>query len=194
MSAYLERVLCHHDDWIVFSTALLERAWLEFEGTHTKERSLLQMQALADQHTNRLTITQSTRKSVEELSPVQDQLKNIHSIVYPPRWHMLKDVADRYAELGIVTSAAELFSEIQYWDEAVICYRRAGKMKLAEWGPEHFCPQSDKGGVVVRYCVDAITPEHSSLDLENMSIVVEHRSERIRIGCWFLVISFPLYL
>ena len=127
MGAYLARVLHHHDDWMVYSTALLERAWLEFEGIHTKERSILQMQALADQHTNRLTITQSTRKSVEESSPVQERLKNLHSIVYPPRWQMLADIAERYASLGIVTTAAEIFTEIEYWDEVVECYKRAGK-------------------------------------------------------------------
>lgn len=132
MHAYLSRVLCHHDDWMVYSTALLERAWLEFEGNHTKERAILQMQALADQHTNRLTITQSTRKSVEESSPVQDRIRNLHSIAYPPRWHMLRDVAERYASLGIVTTAAEIFTEIEYWDEVVDCYRRAGKEKRAE--------------------------------------------------------------
>ena len=132
MGAYLARVLCHADDWMVYSTALLERAWVEFEGNHTKERSILQMQALADQHTNRLTITQSTRKSVEESSPVQDRLKHLHMIVYPPRWHMLRDVADRYAHLGIVTSAAELYTEIEYWDAVVECYRRAGKESKAE--------------------------------------------------------------
>jgi tetratricopeptide (TPR) repeat protein len=132
MGAYLARVLHHHDDWMVYSTALLERAWLEFEGSHTKERSILQMQALADQHTNRLTITQSTRKSIEESSPVQDRLKNLHIIVYPPRWHMLQDIAERYASLGIVTSAAEIFTEIEYWDEVVDCYRRAGKESKAE--------------------------------------------------------------
>ncbi|CAJ1965616.1 unnamed protein product [Cylindrotheca closterium] len=132
MSAYLARVLCHHDDWTLYSTALLERAWLEFEGNHSKERALLQLQALADQHTTRLTITQSTRKSVDESSPVQDRLRNVHSIVYPPRWHMLRDVAERYAELGILTSAAEIFAEIEHWDEVVDCYRRAGKEKLAE--------------------------------------------------------------
>lgn len=132
MSAYLARVLCHHDDWTVYSTALLERAWLEFEGNHSKERALLQLQALADQHTTRLTITQSTRESVDESSPVQDRLRNVHSIVYPPRWHMLRDVAERYAQLGIVTSAAEIFAEIEHWDEVVDCYRRAGKEKLAE--------------------------------------------------------------
>jgi tetratricopeptide (TPR) repeat protein len=127
MGAYLARVLRHHDDWIVYSTALLERSWLEFESTHTKERSILQMQALADQHTNRLTITQSTRKSIEESSPVQERLKNLHSIVYPPRWQMLGDIAERYALLGIVTTAAEIFTEIEYWDEVVECYKRAGK-------------------------------------------------------------------
>ena len=127
MGAYLARVLHHHDDWMVYSTALLERSWLEFEDIHTKERSILQMQALADQHTNRLTITQSTRKSVEESSPVQERLKNLHSIVYPPRWQMLGDIAERYASLGIVTTAAEIFTEIEYWDEVVECYKRAGK-------------------------------------------------------------------
>ena len=127
MSAYLARVLHHQDDWIIYSTALLERSWLEFEGIHTKERSILQMQALADQHTNRLTITQSTRKSVEESSPVQERLKNLHNIVYPPRWQMLADIAERYASLGIVTTAAEIFTEIEYWDEVVECYKRAGK-------------------------------------------------------------------
>jgi hypothetical protein len=132
MSAYLSRVLCHSDDWMVYSTGLLERAWLEFERNHTKERSILQMQALADQHTNQLTITQSTRKSIQESSPVQDRLLNLHSIVYPPRWHMLRDIAERYAALGIVTSAAELFAEIEYWDGVVACYRRAGKNSKAE--------------------------------------------------------------
>lgn len=132
MSAYLSRVLCHHNDWIVYSTALLERAWLEFEGSHTKERAILQMQALADQHTNRLTITQSTHRSIEDSSPVQDRLKNLHSIVYPPRWQMLRDVAERYAQIGVVTSAAEIFTEIESWDEVVDCYRRAGREKRAE--------------------------------------------------------------
>jgi tetratricopeptide (TPR) repeat protein len=132
MGAYLARVLHHHDDWMVYSTALLERAWLEFEGNHTKERAILQMQALADQHTNRLTMTQSTRKCIEESSPVQDRLQHLHSIVFPPRWHMLRDIAERYASLGMVTTAAELFTEIEYWDEVVDCYRRAGKGSKAE--------------------------------------------------------------
>ena len=132
MGAFLARVLHHHDDWMVYSTALLERSWLEFERTHARERAILQMQALVDQHTNRLTITQSTRKSVEESAPVQNRLKHLHMIVYPPRWSMIQDLADRYASLGIVTSAAELYTEIEFWGDVVDCYRRAGRVSQAE--------------------------------------------------------------
>jgi tetratricopeptide (TPR) repeat protein len=132
MGAYLARVLDHHEDWMVYATGLLERSWLEFERSHGRERAILQMQALADQHTERLTITQSTRQSIDESAPVQERLKRIHCVVYPPRWSMIQDLADRYANLGVVTSAAELFSEIEMWGDAVDCYKRAGKVHLAE--------------------------------------------------------------
>ncbi len=133
MGGFLERVLQQHDDWMVYATGLLERAWLESEGNHTRERALLQLQALADQHTNRLTITQSTfQAAVEDSAPPPERLRNIHYIVYPPRWGVLRDLAERYAKIGIVTSAAEIFEEIELWDEVVECYRRAGKMKKAE--------------------------------------------------------------
>ncbi len=45
MGAFLERVLQQHDDWMVYATGLLERAWLESEWNHTRERALLQLQA-----------------------------------------------------------------------------------------------------------------------------------------------------
>ena len=52
MGGYLARVLNQHDDWMVYATALLERAWLECERTHGRERAILQIQALADQPTS----------------------------------------------------------------------------------------------------------------------------------------------
>ena len=132
MGAFLARVLDHHDDWMIYSTGLLERSWLEFERTHARERAILQMQALTDQHTNRLTITQSTTQSIEESAPVQDRLRNLHQIVYPPRWEIIQDLADRYAAIGVVTSAAELYTEVELWDDVVSCYTRAGKKSKAE--------------------------------------------------------------
>ena len=138
--AYLERVLYQpsnqkqQQDWMIYATTLLERAWLEY--THkssAKERALLQMQALVDQHTERLTITQSTVQSaVTDSAPAQIRLMNIHVIVYPPRWAMKADLAEKYARLGIVTTAAELFTEVEMWDDVVECYRRAGRENTAE--------------------------------------------------------------
>ena len=132
MGAFLARVLNQHDDWMVYSTALLERAWLECERVHGRERAILQIQALAVPSQQATTLTQSTFKSVEEDSaPAQDRLRNLHGIVYPPRWDMLRDLAERYAKLGVVTSAAEMFEEIELWDEVVECYRLAGKENKA---------------------------------------------------------------
>lgn len=132
MGAYLARVLHHQDDWMIYSTALLERAWLECERSHGRERAILQIQALSDQHMNRLTVTQSTFQSVEDSAPPQERIRNLHTIVYPPRWTMLRDLAERYAKIGIVTSAAEIFEELEMWDEVVECYRHAGKENKAE--------------------------------------------------------------
>ncbi|CAM9308613.1 unnamed protein product, partial [Choristocarpus tenellus] len=61
MSPYINRVLRQPGcNWMVYSTALLQRAWVEFERSHARERSALQLQALVDQHTTKLTYTQST--------------------------------------------------------------------------------------------------------------------------------------
>mmetsp|Transcript_11853 Transcript_11853/g.24470 ORF Transcript_11853/g.24470 Transcript_11853/m.24470 type:complete len:823 (+) Transcript_11853:385-2853(+) len=133
MGGYLERILHQHDDWMIYATSLLERAWLECEKNHARERAILQIQALCDQHTQRLTMTQSTFKAaVEDSAPPQERLRNLHHIVYPPRWAMLRDLADRYAKLGVVTSAAEIFVDLELWDEVVECYRAAGKENQAE--------------------------------------------------------------
>ena len=45
---------------------------------------------------------------------------------------MLKDLGNRYANCGILMSAAELFTQIELWDEVVECYRRAGRAAKAE--------------------------------------------------------------
>lgn len=58
MMPYVTRVLEQPLNWMVYSTGLLERSWLECEKNKTRERAVLQLQALVDQHTNRLTLMQ----------------------------------------------------------------------------------------------------------------------------------------
>lgn len=44
MVPYVERVLQTPANWMVYSTALLERSWLDFESPYGRERAVLQLQ------------------------------------------------------------------------------------------------------------------------------------------------------
>lgn len=45
MRPYVARVLHHPANWLVYSTALLERSWLDFESQYGRERAVMQIQA-----------------------------------------------------------------------------------------------------------------------------------------------------
>lgn len=47
MRPYVARVLEHPANWMVYSTALLERSWLDFESQYGRERAVLQIQVRA---------------------------------------------------------------------------------------------------------------------------------------------------
>ena len=44
MAPYVQRVLQHPSNWMVYSTALLERSWLDFESSYGRDRAVLQLQ------------------------------------------------------------------------------------------------------------------------------------------------------
>ena len=67
MEPYLNRLLEVAKNWMIHSTGLLERSWLEFEKRRTMDRAMLQIQALLDQHTTKLTMMQSTYKAARSL-------------------------------------------------------------------------------------------------------------------------------
>lgn len=117
MSPYVQRAMVHANNWMVYSTALMERAWLDFESPYSRERAVIQLQALVDQHTSRLTLTQSTTRSVEESAPVEERVLYLHNVVYPPQWELKRDLAERYAKLGVLASAAEMFLELEMFDQ-----------------------------------------------------------------------------
>jgi tetratricopeptide (TPR) repeat protein len=117
---------------MITSTALLERSWLEFEKRRTMDRALMQIQALLDQHTTKLTISQSTYKSIEESAPCQDRLFYLHCIIYPAQYELKRDLAFRYLSCQIFNSALILFKELELWDEVVTCYQLLEKPHRAE--------------------------------------------------------------
>jgi len=127
MRPYVERVLMHHNNWTIYSTGLLQRAWLDFESYYSKDRATLQLQALVDQHASTLTLTQMSFDAVKNSAPARERLKFVHAVVYPPRWELKKDLASRYMELGVLVSASQLYEELELWDDALDCYARMGK-------------------------------------------------------------------
>ena len=132
MQPYVERVLQLAVNWMIHSTALLERSWLEFERRKTMDRAMLQIQALIDQHTTKLTVMQSTYKCIEDSAPVQDRLRFLYSIVYPAQYELKRDLAVRYLRCQVFVSALNYFRELEMWDEVVTCYQLMDKPHRAE--------------------------------------------------------------
>ncbi|OQR97877.1 tetratricopeptide repeat protein [Achlya hypogyna] len=132
MMPYLTRVLDNPNNWMVYSTGLLERAWLECETMRSRERAVLQMQALVDQHTTRLTITQTSLKMIEDAAPAHERMEHIYSLVFPPRYALKRDLAERYLGLGVYASALGIFQELEMWDEIVQCHQLLDQPKRAE--------------------------------------------------------------
>lgn len=136
ISAYLERVLQQKTDWMIVSTALLQRVWIEALRVHCQERSIIQLQALVDSHEKKLTWTQSTFISINnkdhQFAPANKRLQHIHWLIYPPRWELLQSLAELYSKVGMHITAAELFQSVELWDNVVDCYRHCGKTNIAE--------------------------------------------------------------
>ena len=133
MLAYCERVTENPDNWSIHGCALLIKSKLEFERWKTKERSVLQMQMLVDQQSNRLTPLQFRQKDiVEDSAKPLERLQFLHSLVWPPVWRLKRSLADRYAELGVQMSALNIYQELRLWEDAVTCLVRMDKRNRAE--------------------------------------------------------------
>ncbi|PWN51866.1 TPR-like protein [Violaceomyces palustris] len=116
MSVFVSRVISHPLNWMVHTMSLLLRSRLESQRTRTVERSVLQLQALIDQ----MPTSDST---------VEERLRYIHSLDVPPKWEMKAELAKRYASLGVIRSALEIFERIQLWEEVVQCLGALGRQE-----------------------------------------------------------------
>ena len=110
MFPYVSRVISHPVNWSVHTMALLLRSRLEASRTRTVERSTLQLQALIDQ----MPTSDSTP---------QERLAYFWCIGLPSSWEMEREVAKRYASLGVVKSAMEVFERLEMWEDVVHCWQ-----------------------------------------------------------------------
>jgi tetratricopeptide (TPR) repeat protein len=131
MRSYTARVLAAPQNWMVYSTALLTKSWLEFLSHRTLERSLLQQQVLVDQYTNKLTPTQFSQRVIDESAPAWERLRYMHALVFPARWALKRQLADKYKGMHIVRSALGLYTELCLWDDVIDCYIMLEKPRKA---------------------------------------------------------------
>uniref|UniRef100_A0A7S1U0T7 Uncharacterized protein n=1 Tax=Phaeomonas parva TaxID=124430 RepID=A0A7S1U0T7_9STRA len=132
MAPYIDAVVAAPMNWMVHSSALLERSWLECESLKRRERGIFQIQALVDQHTTRLTLTQSSAAAIEAADPAERRLRFLHAVAYPPRWELRRDLAQRYAGFGAFATAAEIYEELGLWEEVVDCFKVLERFGRAE--------------------------------------------------------------
>lgn len=114
MTAFVERVAAHALNWSVHTMALLLRARLESTRTRTVERSALQLQALIDQMPS-------------SDSSICERLRFFHALDLPARWSMQAELARRYASLGVLRSALEIYEKIEMWEDVVNCLGLLGR-------------------------------------------------------------------
>lgn len=122
MTPYVTRVMetSQHSNWMVHTSALLVRAWLEFEVWRTKTRAMMQLQALVDQHVNRLSAGQ--RAGTDFYAPALQRMRYVYVLPLQSYWEMRGDLADRYMALHVKHSALALYTDLERWEQVVQCY------------------------------------------------------------------------
>eukprot|EP01069_Polyplicarium_translucidae_P006563 Polyplicarium_translucidae@DN2983_c0_g1_i1.p1 len=95
-------------EWAIFSTSLLHRSRAEQSSSKKADRAALQLQCLVDQFGN--------------ASPsARHRLRRIFHVPFPPLWELRALGARRLRSVGALVSAAEIFEDLQMWEEAADC-------------------------------------------------------------------------
>ena len=130
-------------NWQIYTQALLVRSRIEGYRSRTVERGVLQLQALVDQviaettpaedsaqasdtapdgTASTTTTTFLPKPKASESAPASERLLYIHQLASPTRWKLEAELADRWASLGGLRTALEIYERLEMWAEVALCW------------------------------------------------------------------------
>ncbi|OMH84865.1 TPR repeat-containing protein [Zancudomyces culisetae] len=122
MTPFVTRVLENPNNWTVHSAALLQRSRLESKNSRKVERSVLQLQALADQ--------MDTFNTGD--ADASERLAYFYAVSVPSSWRIKKELANAMASVGAIRTALEIYTKLELWDEMISCYQLLEQPEVAE--------------------------------------------------------------
>ncbi|KAM3128777.1 hypothetical protein pb186bvf_019125 [Paramecium bursaria] len=113
VSAFLELMLDKSKSWAVYSQGLLLRSINEYSYYKKMERSLAQMQVLADQYN-------------DKVPDLETRFRYSFYVNFPDYYNLSAQLGEMWMKVGGIQSGYQIFSRLEMWDECVDCILQMG--------------------------------------------------------------------
>ena len=126
-------------NWQIYTQALLIRSRIEGHMSRALERSVLQMQSLVDQviadtgstDTGIANGTTSFLPKPERSASAEERLEYIWALNFSTRWSLEAELASRWASVGGLRTALEIYERLRMWAEVALCYMGTAREEKA---------------------------------------------------------------